>query len=101
MNRPLTLDEVLARGLPARTIEHWIFLGLLRPVHRGRGTPRVWPQDELQIADLMGRLVDAGLTPQSAARAARSHVEGRPIVRLAPGVTLAIDTDLLAEAGDG
>lgn len=95
----LTLQTVLDRGLTERQLVYWVDNGLLHPVARGRGTPRHWPQLELQVADLMRRLVDAGLTPGVAAIAARAHHNGRPLVRLAPGVVLAIDTDLLAETG--
>jgi DNA-binding transcriptional MerR regulator len=96
--RPFTLDQVLKRGLTYRQLDHWTRRGWLRPAHTGgTGNARAWSQAELQIADLMRRLVAAGLTPEAAARAARTHQDGRPLVKLAPGLVLAIDTDLLSE----
>lgn len=97
--RPLTLDQVLKRGLTYRQLDHWTRLGWLRPAHTsGTGNARVWSQTELQIADLMRRLTRAGLAVEAAAQAARSHQDGRPLVKLGPGLVLAIDTDLLTEA---
>ncbi|MGI5288055.1 MerR family transcriptional regulator [Nonomuraea polychroma] len=99
MSRPITLDEVLKRGLTYRQLDHWSRRGWLKPAHTGgTGNVRVWSQDELRIADLMRRLTRAGLTPEAAAVAARAHQEGRPLVRLGPGLVLAIDTDLLQDA---
>ncbi|MGW4791191.1 MerR family transcriptional regulator [Nonomuraea sp. NPDC004297] len=98
MPKPLTLQAVLEHGLTYRRLDHWTRAGYLHPAHAGgTGHTREWPQTELQVADLMRRLVDAGLTVDVAALAARAHLGGRPIVKLAPGVVLAIDLDLLAE----
>jgi DNA-binding transcriptional MerR regulator len=97
--KPLTLDQVLKRGLTYRQIDHWSRRGWLRPsAPGGTGNARVWPQAELQIADLMRRLTRAGLAVEAAAQAARAHQEGRLLVKLGPGLVLAIDTDLLSEA---
>lgn len=96
--KPLTLDQVLKRGLTYRQLDHWTRRGWLRPAHiGGTGNARVWSAAELQIADLMRRLTRAGLTPEVAAKAARSHQEGRLLVTIGPGLVLAIDTDLLSE----
>jgi DNA-binding transcriptional MerR regulator len=97
--RPITLDEILKKGLTYRQLDHWTRRGWLRPQHDGgTGNARVWPETELRIADLMRRLTRAGIAPEQAAQAARAHQEGRALVRLAPGIVLAIDTDLLSEA---
>ncbi|GAA3172745.1 MerR family transcriptional regulator [Nonomuraea roseoviolacea] len=93
----LTLQEVLDRGLTPRTLNYWIDRGLLRPSTWGHGIRRDWPQTELQVADLMRRLVAAGLTADVAALVARAHLGGRPLIKLAPGIVIAIDTDLLQE----
>ncbi|GAA3550586.1 hypothetical protein GCM10022419_033550 [Nonomuraea rosea] len=99
ITRPLTLDQVLKRGLTYRQLDHWTRRGWLRPAHAGgTGNARVWPAAELQIADLMRRLTRAGLAAAAAAQAARTHQEGRLLVKLGPGLVLAIDTDLLSEA---
>jgi hypothetical protein len=47
---------------------------------------------------LASRLINAGLIAEAAARAAHLHLEGRLFVPLAPGITLAIDNQLLEEA---
>lgn len=91
-----TLQQVLDRGLDTRTLAYWIDQQFIHPIPRGRGNPRHWPARELQVADLMRRLTEAGLTAGAAAIAARNHLDGRPLVRLARGLVLAIDTDLLA-----
>lgn len=92
----LTLQQVTARNLTYRRLDWWVRVGYLHPHHQGgTGNTRTWPARELQVADLMRRLVEAGLTAGVAAIAARAHLDGRPLVRLAPGLVLAIDTDLL------
>lgn len=98
--RHFTLQQVLDRGLDARTLEYWVTRGLLRPIAFGHGVPRQWPQEELQTADLMRRLAAAGFTSEAAASVARAHLAGRPLVPLGDGLALAIDTDLLAGTGE-
>lgn len=97
--KPLTLDQVLKRGLTYRRLDHWTRRGWLRPAHiGGTGNERVWSAAELQIADLMRRLTRAGLNPDAAAQAARACVEGeRLLVTIGPGLVLAVDTELLSE----
>ena len=94
----LTLQQVVDRGLTPRTLAYWVDSGFLHPVTHGRGNPRHWPPRELEVADLMRRLVDAGLTAGVAALTARAAIEERPLIKLAPGIVLAIDTDLLKES---
>lgn len=79
-----------------RQVTHWVSKGWLQPATRGTGHPYEWPADELRIRALMGRLVDAGVTPASAARLARTAVtvSGEPLlvaVPFAPGLTLLVD----------
>ncbi|WP_049568695.1 MerR family transcriptional regulator [Nonomuraea sp. SBT364] len=98
-DRALTLQQVLDRGLTYRRLDHWARQGWLCPAHAGgTGHNRAWPTTELEVADLMRRLIDAGLTAGVAALAAGAHHAGRPIIKLAPGVVLAIDADLLKES---
>jgi DNA-binding transcriptional MerR regulator len=88
----LTLQQVLDRGLTYRRLDHWARQGWLQPDHDGgTGHRRDWPQTELQVADLMARLVEAGLTVDVAALVARARVNGRTTMRLAFGITLTID----------
>ncbi|WP_188188001.1 MerR family transcriptional regulator [Nonomuraea sp. SYSU D8015] len=93
MSKNLTLQDLLDRGVSYRRIDHWTRKGWLQPAHQGgTGHNREWPQHELQVADLMGRLVDAGIAVDVAALAARAHINGRKRIRLAYGITLTIDT---------
>jgi len=72
-----------------RQLTYWIARGYLRPARRG---PRlVWSRAEAAVRDLMGRLVDAGLTPAAAAAVARAHTTlGVRAHELGPGITLTI-----------
>ncbi len=84
--------NVLA-GVPAtyRQIDYWVRAGYLHPRHTGgTGNPREWTREELRILRVMARLVNAGLQPATAAKAARS---GSLLTELAPGVTLHVSYD--------
>jgi hypothetical protein len=92
----LTFQQIIDRGLPIRVVAYWIDR-YLHPIAIGGGTQRRWPQTELRVADMMRRLCDAGFTPAAAAVIARNHIDGNPLIRLAAGLTLAIDVDLPTE----
>ncbi|MFB4275786.1 hypothetical protein ACBJ59_10875 [Nonomuraea sp. MTCD27] len=96
----LTFQQVIDRGLPLRAVAYWVDRGYLNPIMRGHGTPREWPQTELQAADLMRRLCDAGFNPAAASVIARSYAAVQAPIRIGPGITLTIEADT-AEAGDG
>lgn len=75
-------------------MDYWTRRGWLRPVTaaRGPGLPRRWADEELAVAELMGRLRAAGLELETAARVARAaHSLPQPIVTLAPGIDLVVD----------
>lgn len=98
--KSLTLQAVIDGGLTYRKIDYWTRKGWLQPAHEGgTGHNRDWPQTELQVADMMGRLVDAGIAVDIAALAARARVAGRKTILLGYGITLTID-DEPAEAGE-
>jgi len=86
-------------GLSYRKLDYWTRQGWLRPLqeYAGPGFPRSWPENERAIALLMGRLVDAGVTPATAALAARRFEamrgRGGALVRLeiAEGISLEIE----------
>jgi DNA-binding transcriptional MerR regulator len=60
-------------GITYRQCDHWVRLGLLKPLHLGgSGSPREWTHAELEVARTMGRLVAAGMKPEPASRVARS-----------------------------
>lgn len=83
--------ELIEIGLTYRQLDYWTTLGYLQVVGDptpGSGRPRRWPVEEVDIALLMLRLIEAGLGLSVAARVAR---DGRH--HLAPGIRLVIDQD--------
>jgi len=78
-------------GPTYRQLDHWVRRGYLNPgnANAGTGNYRQWPAGELRIANLMYRLIQAGLTPAAAARVARAGVGGA--AELAPGIRIVID----------
>jgi DNA-binding transcriptional MerR regulator len=75
-------------GITYRQCDHWVRLGLLKPLHvGGSGSSREWTHAELDVARVMGRLVAAGLKPEPASRVARSP--GRRC-EIAPGVWIEV-----------
>ena len=70
-------------GVPWWRLREWVAQGYLKPEGGGSGTPRVWPEAELEVIRLMGRLTSAGLPVEFAARFARS---GQRRFELAPGI---------------
>ena len=94
--RPLTLQNLLDRGLPYARIDRWARAKHLHPQHDGgTGNPRTWPQRELEVAAIMWALVEGGLAAGVAAIMARGAVDTRQPVRLARGITLHVDVDQL------
>ena len=72
-------------GVSYRQLDYWCRRGYLRPVHTGgSGAPRRWTQAEVDIAQLMARLVAAGLPPLVAEQVAR----GKPDI--GPGITVVV-----------
>lgn len=61
-------------GVTYRQLDHWVRRGFLRPARAlpGSGVTRLWSSAELKVARRMALLVDAGLTPETAERAARN-----------------------------
>lgn len=78
-----------AAGISYRQLDNWVRLGHLRPVdpEPGTGSPREWPEPELEIARRMGRLTAAGLPLAFAARMAR---DTWPAGELAPGIEVLV-----------
>lgn len=73
--------ELMARtGATIRQIYHWAgAAGYLHPVRRypdrgdGSGSPRFWPDSEIEVARQMVTLIKAGLSPAAAHHAARNR----------------------------
>jgi DNA-binding transcriptional MerR regulator len=74
-------------GISYRVLDYWTTRGYLQTIttaNPGSGQPRLYPASEVAIAARMRVLVDAGLFPAAAERAARG-------TRLAPGVHVVLD----------
>lgn len=84
-----------------RQLDYWTKRGYLRPqvVSPGSGVAREWPIREREIARLMKRLVDAGLTVALAARVARQHTQHRGLAG-SPGWTLSGTSHRIAPGVD-
>ena len=83
------IDDLCARaGITTRQANYWTSRGYLRPYNAGRGTGHAldWPPAEVAVAQVMGRLVRAGVTPEAACRVARGEALGI-------GLTVIIYTD--------
>lgn len=76
-------DVAYRLGVPWWILNKWAEAGHLKPESAGSGSPRVWPAAELEVARQMGRLTNAGLPVEFAARFARS---GEKRAELAPGI---------------
>lgn len=78
-----------ASGLTYRMLDLWTRHEYIHPdprrVGATSGTPRTWPEAELDIARYMARLVFAGVNPGAAARAARADGVLAPGVRVVLG----------------
>lgn len=76
-------------GMSYRQLDYWVRRGYLRPgnADAGSGSTRQWPAEELRVAALMARLVDAGLQPATACVVARAN---RNRYELAPGIVVRI-----------
>jgi hypothetical protein len=73
-------------GVTYRQLDHWCRKGYLRPDGGvGSGTVRVFSDEESAVAQVMARLVVAGLLPAAAARVARGEMD------LAPGIRIVLE----------
>lgn len=86
-------DIMFEAGMTYRQLDYAVRAGYLQPgrqwqgAKRGSGSPRVWPKDELGIAQRMGRLTRAGIPAALAAAIARS---GDARHEIAPGVWIEV-----------
>jgi hypothetical protein len=74
-------------GLTYRQLDHWCRVGYLKVPGRGHGFRREWPDEEVRVATVMTRLVQAGLSPAVAHDVAR---QGGRLAQIAPGVWIAV-----------
>jgi hypothetical protein len=83
MNTPMLVQVT---GATFRQLDFWTRKGWLRPDGGvGTGYSRDFGGDEIRVAKVMARLVNAGVSPEAAHRAARGDGE------LAPGVRVDVD----------
>jgi DNA-binding transcriptional MerR regulator len=86
-------DAVHLAGITYRQLDYWSRAGYLKPGRQwagnryGSGSPRSWPEAELAVAKLMGRLTAAGLPLKTAHRIARS---GQSRAEIAPGIVIEV-----------
>lgn len=82
-------------GITYRQLDYFARAGYLHPSRQwqgrkwGSGSPRIWPEEELAAARIMGRLTVLGLSLETAAKIARSGV---PRHELAPGIFIEVTT---------
>jgi len=80
-------------GITYRQLDYAVRAGYLRPERKwkgrgwGSGSPRIWPEKELEVARLMGRLSAIGLPLAKAAEIARS---GDARYEIAPGIWIEV-----------
>lgn len=91
----LTSTQMLNVGISYRQLDHWTNRGYLRcdeRVRETKGIARRWPTPERDIAQLMDRLITAGLAVGVAAPVAREMVEtGMPEASVADGITILVE----------
>lgn len=72
-------------GVTYRQLDHWSRRGYLGAGTPGSGRTRQWSAVDLAQAEVMGRLVKAGVQPRVAAKVAAGQCE------IAPGIQICID----------
>lgn len=93
------IDTILATGISYRQLDYWVRRNWLKPgnAQAGSGMARLWPESELSVALLMGRMVVAGIPADVAHQVARAG--GR--ADLAPGVRVSVAAVAARETGTG
>ncbi len=77
MTETISSDDMLAAGITYRQLDYWCKTGYLRPdsASPGSGYRRRFTPDEREVARLMLLLIDVGVEPAGAAKAARESVD--------------------------
>lgn len=74
-----TDDVVRATGITYRRLDYWVRKGLITPETgsggQNRGKDRVWSERDIQIATLLAKIADSGVTVEVAAKVARLIVD--------------------------
>ncbi len=80
-------EDMTRGGASYRQIDYWTRIGYLQALdNSGTGHPRRWPLAERDIAGVMHRLVQAGITPAVAHRIARAG----GTCELGPGIQVTV-----------
>lgn len=91
----LTSAQMLTIGISYRQLDHWTKRGYLRcdeRIRETKGIVRRWSTAERDIAQLMDRLINAGLAVDAAAPISREMVEtGMPEASIADGITILVE----------
>lgn len=95
MSRPW-LGDHLPDGVTYRQLDWWIHQGWIQMPGRGSGHSRKPDEDELYVAEWMGRLTCAGLTASAAAPLARQIAEnpGEASFEIGPALRLCLEERL-------
>lgn len=86
------VDLAVEVGITYRQADHWCRRGWVVAARSrsGSGRPRLLEAAEVVVLRTMARLVHAGLTPETAARLARSKAVHGGLHRLADGVHIVL-----------
>jgi hypothetical protein len=98
-------ELIALSGITHRQLDHWWHKGWLIPAERRHdvsGIPLEWPDEQASKAILMGRLIRAGISPESANLIACEHMAngGGSYITLGPGIYLTIGPDGVMPAGE-
>ena len=91
----------VAAGLTLRQAVYWPSQGYLKPVNPdcGSGAQLLWSPEEIEVAKLMRRLINAGFVLAAANQVARGHevarrfsapTDSRNVIDLGHGLTLVV-----------
>jgi hypothetical protein len=75
LDKPVSLDEMLATGATYRMVDYWTHQGILSPASQGSGHPRTWTERDRLLAALIVKFRGAGFTTRAAVDLATEAVD--------------------------
>jgi len=75
LDKPATLDDMLATGATYRMIDYWTHQGILSPPSQGSGRPRTWTERDRLLAALIVKFRGAGFAMRAAVDLATEAVD--------------------------
>jgi hypothetical protein len=75
LDKPATLDEMLATGATYRMVDYWTRQGVLSPVSSGSGHRRTWTERDRLLAALIVKFRGAGFAMSAAVSLATEAVD--------------------------